>query len=457
MLSQTRLRSRTRRPRSLVRAFVLFLSEFALILGCYALAACAYEMQWDLFWLRVNDYSWWLLSAVALAMQSALDLQGCYGKPAGRSRIELLLMLTPAAGVSLLVMAVLVYSLPDWRLPLPIMVLGGLFSIGALFVWRMLFAALFWSGVDFSRILFVGASQPAREIGARLAARPELKLIVDGYLSGEERGRDLPPDQHWGPLESLADEYARLQPDRVVIALDDPRASLPIRALLNLRAAGVAIEEVTELYEAVFGRVCSRELRPRELILHRDFGSRSGGVALQSIYTNLLALIAAAMLAPVMAAVALVVVLFSRGKALETETCIGFEGLPFTRFRFRTGVAEMDPQGGARLRATGAGRWLSKLRLDRLPELFNVLRGEMSLVGPRPHRTEFAAVLAHYYPYYGQRHVVKPGVLGWAQVNLGALESGRDARIEIEYDLYYIKAMSMRLDLYILLHSLLGP
>jgi lipopolysaccharide/colanic/teichoic acid biosynthesis glycosyltransferase len=302
-------------------------------------------------------------------------------------------------------------------------------------------------------------------LAAYLTARPELKFAVLGFL--EEAGGagpkgwpighpGIPPEKLLGTPASLSEQVAQLRPDTVVVGMEDSQGRLPVRSLLALRSAGVEVEEVSQLYETVFRRVCTAELRPRDLLFRRDFGARRGGVALQSVYVNLGALLGVVLLSPLILLIAVAVKLTSRGPVFEESTCFGLEGLPFSRLTFRcveTGGRLEEPHRGLERRATRLGRWLKRLHLHKLPELFNVLRGEMSLIGPRPHRVEFGEVLTGLCPCYSQRHSVKPGITGWAQINLKRQPEIVDELTALEYDLYYIKHLSPALDAYILLHS----
>jgi lipopolysaccharide/colanic/teichoic acid biosynthesis glycosyltransferase len=461
MPSESQFRPKLAHSGRLPRLYLLAICDFLVSVACYVVAASVLEGEFDLCWLSVNENAWSFLVLVILAMQASLLLQGLYWQPQPQPRIAFLLSLVQSQGVALLMAAVLSYLTPGWRLPLGVMALGVALSFVALFGWRLLFTAVFWDMPEFFRILFVGTGAVAKELAAYLTAHPELKLAVLGFL--EEAGfawprghPGIPPEKLLGPPASLSEQVAQLRPDTVVIGMEDSSGRLPVRSLLALRSAGVKVEEVSQLYETVFRRVCAAELRPRDLLFRRDFGARPGGAALQSVYVNLGALLGVVLLSPLILLIAIAVKLTSRGPVFEGSACFGFEGLPFSRLTFRcveTGGRLAEPRQGLERRATRLGGWLKRLHLHKLPELFNVLRGEMSLIGPRPHRVEFAEALAGLCPYYSQRHSVKPGITGWAQINLKRQPEIVDEVTALEYDLYYIKHLSPALDAYILLHS----
>jgi len=182
-------------------------------------------------------------------------------------------------------------------------------------------------------------------------------------------------------------------------------------------------------------------------------------VATQAMYSWILGLAGFIIGLPLMVAVALAVKLFSKGPVFYRQTRVGRGGVPFTLYKFRSMYPDAEVKSGAVWatkddpRVTPIGRWLRKLRLDEMPQLFNVIRGDMSLVGPRPERPEFVQMLQEKIPYYRQRSCVKPGVTGWAQINHKYGDTVEDVTIKLEYDLYYIKNLAPSLDAYILFHT----
>ncbi len=229
--------------------------------------------------------------------------------------------------------------------------------------------------------------------------------------------------------------------------------------LLGLRFSGVRIEEAATAFENIFKRVALEELRPGHLIYSGELGPRPGNVVLQSAYSSLIALLGVIVCAPVMLVVAVVIKLSSRGPVLFRQTRVGWQGALFTLYKFRSMDADAETGTGAVWaakddpRVTPVGRWLRRLRLDELPQFFNVLRGEMSLVGPRPERPEFVETLTQRIPFYRQRLCVKPGITGWAQINYRYAGTLEDTSVKLEYDLYYLKNLSLALDAYIILQT----
>jgi exopolysaccharide biosynthesis polyprenyl glycosylphosphotransferase len=238
------------------------------------------------------------------------------------------------------------------------------------------------------------------------------------------------------------------------------RKALPVYDLLDLRFQGIRIEEAGTMYETAFGRVSTRDLRPSQLIFTAELGPQQRSMNLQLVYSFILAAIGIVIISPVMLLTAIAVKLTSPGPILFRQRRVGLNDVPFTLYKFRSMVADAEAKTGAVWakkndpRVTPIGRFLRKSRLDEFPQLFNVLRGEMSIVGPRPERPEFVRTLSEQIPFYRQRHSVRPGITGWAQINYKYGETLEDTITKLEYDLYYIKNLSPSLDMYVIFHTI---
>jgi exopolysaccharide biosynthesis polyprenyl glycosylphosphotransferase len=263
-----------------------------------------------------------------------------------------------------------------------------------------------------------------------------------------------------GGLNELREVVARVKPEQIVVGMRERRGGACMEELLDLRFSGIGIQDAATAFEDVLKRVSLDELRPAQLIYSRSLGPRPGSVALQSAYSRLIALVGAVVCAPLMSIVAVAIKLSSRGPVLYRQTRVGWQGKHFTLYKFRSMYQGAETATGAvwaakdDARVTRVGRWLRLLRLDELPQFFNVLRGEMSIVGPRPERPEFVETLTERIPFYRQRLCVRPGITGWAQINHKYGDTMEDAARKLEYDLYYIKNLSPSLDAYILFHTL---
>jgi lipopolysaccharide/colanic/teichoic acid biosynthesis glycosyltransferase len=289
--------------------------------------------------------------------------------------------------------------------------------------------------------------------GTLLLGFDTLAAALTPALGGELVGviHDNPaevPDglTYLGGPERLAGIVAERHPQRIVVGEDLHRLDVSPRLLLQLRFAGVSIDRGMALYESVLGRVCWLYLDPEEMLFSSPLAATRSVMALQAIYTNLIGLALLLTMSPVLLIASLCVRLFSGGPALEFAECAGFQRIPFQLRRFRTRDANGD--------FTPIGRLLIRLRIANLPQLVNIVRGEMSLFGPAAPRREFADRLCQMMPMYSQRFLVKPGLLGWAQVNLRGTEKMADEYLRLEYDLYYVQRSSPSLDLEIFIRTI---
>jgi exopolysaccharide biosynthesis polyprenyl glycosylphosphotransferase len=238
------------------------------------------------------------------------------------------------------------------------------------------------------------------------------------------------------------------------------RNRMPVGELLELRFAGNIIEEAANTYERVCGRVCLKEIRPSQLIFSGELGPRPQNLLYQRLWNLVVAVIVTILFLPIMLLTALAVRLTSPGAVLYRQTRVGLDNTLFTVYKFRSMRIDAEVGTGAVWaqkddpRVTTVGRFIRAIRFDELPQLFNVLKGEMSIVGPRPERPEFVKALNEQIPYYRQRHCVRPGITGWAQINYKYGDTLQDTITKLEYDLYYIKNMSLSLDNYIIFHTL---
>jgi lipopolysaccharide/colanic/teichoic acid biosynthesis glycosyltransferase len=302
----------------------------------------------------------------------------------------------------------------------------------------------------------VPAERAARVQSAALAegAAPAALLLEPIPLA---RGAQLAPggNGHRGkPLaEPLFDLVVRLKVDLVVIALQDRRDHLPIEELLRCRLHGIPVKEREALYEQITGRIAVESLRPSYLIFNDGFSRSPRTEIVKRAVDMTLAAAGLAITLPAMLAVAIAVRLDSRGPVLFAQERVGRDGMPFTLYKFRSMKSDAEEATGPVWasaddpRITRVGRFLRRIRLDELPQLFNVLAGHMSLVGPRPERPVFVEDLARQIPYYHQRHIVKPGLTGWAQINYPYGNTVEDALQKLQYDLFYIKNQSLLFDL----------
>jgi sugar transferase (PEP-CTERM system associated) len=436
---------------------VLFVLETVLLLGCYTTAA-HFIIDEDLWFYLFYDGGWLPIALVTVVIQLGFYFQDLYENLRPQSRIYLAQQVSLVLGVTFLLQAVLGYGRSSLLLNKWAMIYGSLLVLLVLPLWRTAFYSLISKGLPPEKVLFLGASATLQQISARLAERPELGLALIGYLNA------APAEWSHVPLLGDVDDLERVvrvdHPDRIVVGLSEGRGRLPVQQLLDVRFSGIRIEEAATMFERVFGRISVQNLRPSQLIFSAEMGPRPWSMALQNVYSMILGIVGTIATLPIMAVVALVVKFSSPGPILLRQTRVGLQGKHFTLYKFRSMRANAEAGTGAVWaskddpRITPVGRWLRRLRLDELPQFFNVVRNEMSIVGPRPERPEFSAMLEEKIPFYKQRHWVKPGITGWAQINHKYGDTVEDSMVKLEYDLYYIKHLAPALDAYIIFHTL---
>lgn len=438
----------------------LLLSETILIFSCYILATF-FVLDSDPSTYLLDEGGWARISLVVVCLMVGIYFHDLYTQFRIKSRILLLQQVCLVVGITFLTQALLGYlKLPGWILPRWPMILGSALVLVFLPTWRIFYASIVMSALGSDRVLFLGASSLVKEISEYIAENPEFGLSSLGYLDDCQNPSAALAIPRMGCISDLSKAVQELKPDRIVVGMAERRGRLPVNELLDLRFAGIRIEDALTTYETTFGRVCVRELRPSQLIFSAELGPQPSRVFWQSIYSFVIALFATILTLPIMLLVAVIVRVSSTGPVFYRQVRVGRDGEPFTLYKFRSMYVNAEAKTGAVWaikddpRVTPAGRWLRKLRLDELPQLLNVVRGEMSIVGPRPERPEFVETLTEKIPYYRQRHCVKPGITGWAQINLKYGDSLEDTIKKLEYDLFYIKNLAASLDAYIIFHTM---
>jgi sugar transferase (PEP-CTERM system associated) len=242
----------------------------------------------------------------------------------------------------------------------------------------------------------------------------------------------------------------------VVVNLSDARGQLPMDTLLGMKLQGVTFDHLASVYEEYTGKIAVENLRPSWLIFSTGFRKPRSLVAMKRVVDVVAATVGMILAAPLMLGVAALIKSKSRGPVLYRQQRVGEHGQVFTLYKFRSMRTDAEANTGAVWardnddRIIPGGKFIRRTRLDELPQLWNVLLGNMSLVGPRPERPEFVGELTRAIPFYGQRHVVKPGLTGWAQVRYSYGSSVDDAMEKLQYDLFYIKNLTVALDLFII-------
>ena len=306
-----------------------------------------------------------------------------------------------------------------------------------------------------ANLLILGAGPMAARLIDEVEALEFAPYVVAGVVDNQRPDPESPIAQRWlGTCDELDAIVARVRPTRIVVAIENRRDGLPLQSLLESRVSGIDVEDAIELYERITGKIAIEALRPSTLILSKGFRNHGAAEMTARMVSVLAAVIGLVICAPLLAAIALFVKLDSVGPVLFVQPRAGRHGRSFGLLKFRTMHPTDEPPSEWAVdnvhRITRVGRYLRRFRLDELPQLINVLRGEMNLIGPRPHPVSNHSTFMEHIAYYGLRSTVRPGVTGWAQVRYGYANNLDEETEKMRYDLYYIKNRTLWLDLRIM-------
>jgi lipopolysaccharide/colanic/teichoic acid biosynthesis glycosyltransferase len=400
----------------------LLVSEFVLVLACYWVASYATLSVDPVFYFFAAG-NYWKVLVVTGAIILGLYFEDLYTNLRVVSRILLVQQVCLSVGFALLLMAVLGYLHEDLLIARWLLCLGSLEVVG---------------GLRAERVLLLGNSSVLGEVIAHISEHPEFGYTIVGYLCEDEPCEfPIPCLGHVCEVREVCEQY---KATRIVVGMAERRNRLPVQELLEIRFAGIVIEDVADTYEVAMRRICSRKIQPSQLIFSSALGPRPHALTMQNFYSFVVGALGLVAASPLMLITAILVKISSPGPALYRQRRVGKNGKVFTVYKFRSMYVDAEKRSGpvwAKVddpRITPIGRWLRRLRLDERPE--------------------FVELLARQIPYYPQRHAVKPGITGWAQINHKYGDTELDAMIKLEYDLYYIKNLAAALDFYIIFHTL---
>lgn len=446
------------------RAGALVLFETVLIVTAVAIAAYARLGEWATeIMLSENGIAKTLL--IAIVCQICLYYAELYDLRVVADRRELFVRMGQALGAAAFILAAVYFWFPDLIVGRGVFMIAAGLIIVLVMSWRLLFEFVSRRVRPSERLLLVGTSAGAvalaREIYER---RRDLGVEIVGFVDHDpsQVGAPVINPGVIGTIEDIPAIVRARGVDRVVVSLSDARGKLPMEKLLEMKLDGVTFDHLATVYEQYTGKIAVENLRPSWLIFSDGFRKTRLLVALKRLMDLVLSAVGLVVAMPVMLLIALVVRLTSPGPALYAQQRVGHMGRVFTVRKFRSmrdnAEAETGPVWASRHgddpRVTSVGRFLRRSRLDELPQLWNVLVGDMSFVGPRPERPEFVAELTRQIPFYRQRHVIRPGLTGWAQVRYTYGASTEDAMQKLQFDLFYIKNLSIAMDVYIIIQTI---
>lgn len=409
--------------------FILLLFETLLLLAAFVLATATVG-NFDPADYLLSDSGRVAIPLVVLSFLLGLHFQDLYSQIRVKSRVLLLQQLCIVTGVAFLAQGLISYLDSDLRVPVGVMLLGSAIAIPGIFLGRLVFGSFAGQMIPKTRLIMIGCSPILTQLQKWIEEQPEAGLVVEASAETSEE------------LSALDEIIRRQQPPQLVFgALGKPDPKLT-HEVLELRLTGYEVETAAAIYERARGRISLYGLRPEQLIYSSAFAVPPRRSFCQLALNVLVAGISLVVTLPALVLVALLLRVTERGPMWRARSLTGLNGQPFQVYGFQV---------------TGKGpiaRMVRKLRLDRLPEFINVLKGQLAIVGPRAERPEYEEAIEQHIPFYRERCSVRPGMTGWAQVHLDRSAEIEDTMAKLEYDLYYIKNMSLGLDTLILLHTM---
>jgi sugar transferase (PEP-CTERM system associated) len=394
----------------------------------------------------------------ASVLQAAFYYAGLYDLASTRNARIVYERALRGIGLGSLVLLLSFYVLPALEIGRGIFLVALSLSVLAVPAWRILYNGVSEGSGFLRRTLIVGNGELAQELARMVRARPDFGLELVGVLARDR----MQIDASAGVIGTYRELYELVTSERiqvVLVAYPDRRGTLPVEQLLEVKFRGVEVEEGAAFYERETGKIFVRELKPSQLIFAEGFRVRPATRRLKRLLDVAIAAIGLLLAAPLMLLTAIAVAIDSPGPLLYRQVRSGELGRPFTLYKFRSMRTDAENSGAKFAeendsRITRIGRLIRKMRIDELPQLYNVLRGEMSMVGPRPERPIFIEQLERQVPYFKQRLYVKPGLTGHAQVRCRYGATAEDHLEKLQYDLYYIKSYSVMFDLSIILDTI---
>jgi len=451
----------------MIRLFKHYIPNAVLLLGLFdfVLLVAAGELGWRLrAWQigmglgDIND-RWAPLLIFAVLVQTAMISVGVYGSDALRSMRYAGARLLVAISLGIIALSVVYFLLPGRTLWRSNLFYAMFIAIAVLIGVRVLLGGLLGTSAFRRRVLVLGAGARADRL-RKLGEKPEAGFVIVGYIGMSAKPAEIEEAIHRDAIANLTRYVENLGVSEVVLALEERRNALPLKDLLRIKTTGVHVNEFSTFLERETGRVDLDTVNPSWLIFSDGFSSgRMVSSAIKRLFDIAASLLLLVMTAPLIVVFATLVKLDSKGPAFFRQVRVGLYGQTFSLIKLRSMRIDAEA-GGAQWaskedpRITRIGRIIRKLRIDELPQAWTVLKGEMSFVGPRPERPEFVDDLEDKLPFYAERHMVKPGITGWAQINYPYGASIEDSRHKLEYDLYYAKNYTPFLDLLILLQTL---
>ncbi|KJS32196.1 MAG: capsular biosynthesis protein CpsE [Desulfatitalea sp. BRH_c12] len=372
---------------------------------------------------------------------------------------ELGIRLLQALGAAAIILAILYFLFPN------VIISEGIFLVSTVIVilfvvsWRVAYTQVLNKGLFNQRIIILGSSETAKEIARQIQETKDCGYEIAAAIS-KDAWHDVSCSENFGVIclnsyENICELATQMKVERIVVALKEKRGDFPIEELLKCRVNGIDIIEGNSFYEMLTGKLIVEQINPGWLIFAQGFQKSKSQRFVKRTIDLILSITMLILLMPLLVVIAIIIKLDSKGPIIFSQERVGEKHKPYMVHKFRSMRCDAEKDTGPVWaqanddRITRIGHFMRKWRIDEIPQLWNVLKGEMSFVGPRPEREYFVKELTKTIPYYGERFSVKPGVTGWAQVCYGYGASVRDAIEKLNYDLFYIKNMSILMDIMI--------
>jgi len=399
---------------------------------------------------------------ITAACQISIYYSDLYNLKAFVTPLETALQLTKAIGIACISLAIIYYLFPSLLIGSGVFFVALIFLVLFLSLWRLLYYFILKNRILSEKLLIYGSGHLTRQVVNEIMDRPDSGYEIAGVIrQNNSKIEGLVPSVPLISMNgSLYDLTTKLNAKKIVVTMDEKRGTLPTADLLCCKMKGVTIVEGETLYEELTGKLFVERLNPSWLIFSEGFRKSPLTRFSKRLTGSVLAAFCIIITLPLAILAMITIKLDSPGPIFFRQTRLGEDGRTFQILKFRSMINNAEGVSGPRWatekdeRITRVGAILRKYRLDELPQMWNVLKGDMSFVGPRPERPEFVKSLSKQIPYYSERHTVKPGITGWAQVCYRYGSSVDDALEKLKYDLFYVKNMSMTFDLLIMLRTI---
>ncbi|MDQ2841970.1 MAG: TIGR03013 family PEP-CTERM/XrtA system glycosyltransferase [Acidobacteriota bacterium] len=436
------------------RTIILILCESLIVGGSFVLAS-AIVLGPNTLTVLGHDHGIMKIAALTVCTILFAYYFDLYEPQHISARWEIYFRLLLVMGCLAFALSAVVYVFPQAAIARFVFLLGLILVVAGLIAWRSAFEWISGHAVFQERVYVLGEGERANSIIETIREHREAGMVVVGW-DAPAVGKDERRKTFATAVERMASEASI---DRIVVALDDRRGELPVDGLLSMRFRGVTIEEVGSVLERLTGKLQLDGLRPSDLLFCEGFRMKPSQQFLLRVASTLVAAIGLILFLPFSPFVVLLVRLSSPGPVFFRQERVGLNGKIFNVYKFRTMVVDAEADGAQWAqkndpRVTRVGQFMRKTRLDEVPQLWNVLRGDMSFVGPRPERPEFVSWLAQELPFYEVRNMIRPGLTGWAQIRYGYGATLEESREKLAFDLYYVKHQTLGLDLLIMFETI---